>query len=90
MNVFAVAMFNGINWQVNLGREVIGQWLHGDMLGDRNLTGEAAAKFYAARVNAELAGGVLAYGCDREATQDKNRCVAWCGSEQCPRKCEND
>jgi len=78
-SVRAVALFNGIGWQVMLGRETIGNWA----TGTAELTAEHAAKRYAARVNAELDGGVRAFGCDNEARGLK-LCLSWCGADQCP------
>jgi hypothetical protein len=76
----AVAREDGFGWHVYLGRERIGGWA----CATAELTAEAAAKRYAARVNAELDGGVLAFGCEKESRKKLPHCLTWCGSSGCP------
>lgn len=68
-------------WEVRIGDALIGHWA---LSNDIHLTAEACAKNYAARVNAELQGGVSAFGCNREAKGNPRCVMRWCGSSECP------
>ena len=75
----AVAKQDYTGWVVRIGNEVIGHFL----FPSADFSTEALAKTYAARVNAELLGGVSAYGCGKEA-KGGAKCMRWCGLNVCP------
>jgi hypothetical protein len=86
--VKAVAEFNNGSWRLRLGS--VRMTVPYPTSGPQMVSDEYKVKMYAARINAEISGGVAAFGCDVEARGttysdgDKvPRCMNWCGLERC-------
>lgn len=79
----ACALAGGQSWDCMLGAYRIRQYHKGSyQRGDRYFTAEEMARADVAAVNAELSGGVNAFGCDAEI-KGHGACHQWCGSDRC-------
>lgn len=86
VRAWATHRFDNLAWRVFIGEICIASWVGGSAThdgGQHLVKPEVAAKQLAAKINAEVAGGVVAFGCDSEA-KNKQPCTNWCGSENCP------
>lgn len=81
----AEARIDNSSWRVFIGSICIAQWIGSNAVvsGNHMVKPEIAAKWLAAKINAEIAGGIAAYGCAQEAKIGE-KCVSWCGSDDCP------
>lgn len=84
----AVAEFNNGSWRLRIGS--VWMTAPNPPIGPEMVNEEYKVKMYAARINAEIKGGVAAFGCDVEARGltysdgDKiSRCSSWCGLDRC-------
>ncbi len=67
-------------WLVKIGEVTVGQW---SKANSYMVHPEVASRNFANQINAELQGGILAFGCSKEAQNGGGRCFKWCGNDQC-------
>ncbi len=70
-------------WNAMIGNTRVRQWMQGTYGDGPYRTAQESAEAFAAAINAELDGGVAAFGCIGESDYKKRPCMTWCGSARC-------
>ena len=70
-------------WDVMIGNTCVRQWMQGTYGDGPYRTAQESAEAFAAAINAELDGGIAAFGCIGESDYKKRPCMTWCGSARC-------